>query len=238
MNNSRNMAFWAILILLLITLFTVFQDGGSSSSGNRIDFSDFMDQVERGDVAEVTIDGETITGITQANQRFQTVQPRDADVVGALRNAGVSIDVTPQERGGLLSTLSFWLPMVIIFGIWIFFLNRMQGGGRGAMGFGKSKAKLLTERQGKVTFDDVAGIDEAKEELEEIVEFLRDPGKYSRLGGKIPKGALLVGPPGTGKTLLARAIAGEAGVPFFTISGSDFVEMFVGVGASRVRDMF
>ncbi|MEM9371508.1 MAG: ATP-dependent metallopeptidase FtsH/Yme1/Tma family protein, partial [Pseudomonadota bacterium] len=184
MNNSRNMAFWAILILLLITLFTVFQDGGSSSGGDRIAFSDFMNRVERGEIAEVTIDGEKITGVTQSNVRFQTVQPRDADVVEALRGADVAIDVTPQERGGLLSTLSFWLPMLIIFGIWIFFLNRMQGGGRGAMGFGKSKAKLLTERQGKVTFDDVAGIDEAKEELEEIVEFLRDPGKYSRLGGK------------------------------------------------------
>ncbi|MEM7177183.1 MAG: ATP-dependent zinc metalloprotease FtsH [Pseudomonadota bacterium] len=238
MNNSRNMAFWAILILILITLFTFFQDGNSSSGGDKISFSDFMDRVERGDVAEVTIDGEKITGITQGNTRFQTIQPRGADVVEHLRDKKVAINVTPQEQGGLLSTLSFWLPFLIIFGFWIFFLNRMQGGGRGAMGFGKSKAKLLTERAGKVTFDDVAGIDEAKEELEEIVEFLRDPGKYSRLGGKIPKGALLVGPPGTGKTLLARAIAGEAGVPFFTISGSDFVEMFVGVGASRVRDMF
>ncbi|MBY8974873.1 ATP-dependent zinc metalloprotease FtsH [Rhodobacteraceae bacterium NNCM2] len=232
------MAFWAILILVLITLFTVFQDGNSSGGGDRISFSDFMDRVERGDIAEVTIDGEKITGVTQTNARFQTIQPRGADVVEHLRDKKVAINVTPQEQGGLLSTLSFWLPMLVIFGIWIFFLNRMQGGGRGAMGFGKSKAKLLTERSGKVTFDDVAGIDEAKEELEEIVEFLRDPGKYSRLGGKIPKGALLVGPPGTGKTLLARAIAGEAGVPFFTISGSDFVEMFVGVGASRVRDMF
>ncbi len=238
MNNSRNMAFWAILILILITLFTFFQDGNSNSGGDKISFSDFMDRVERGDVAEVTIDGEKITGITQGNTRFQTIQPRGADVVEHLRDKKVAINVTPQEQGGLLSTLSFWLPFLIIFGFWIFFLNRMQGGGRGAMGFGKSKAKLLTERAGKVTFDDVAGIDEAKEELEEIVEFLRDPGKYSRLGGKIPKGALLVGPPGTGKTLLARAIAGEAGVPFFTISGSDFVEMFVGVGASRVRDMF
>ncbi|MEM9043046.1 MAG: ATP-dependent zinc metalloprotease FtsH [Pseudomonadota bacterium] len=238
MNTSRNMAFWAILILLLITLFTVFQDGGSTSGGERIPFSDFMNRAERGEIAEVTIDGEKITGVTQTNIRFQTIQPRGAELVETLRESNVAIEVVPQERGGLLSTLSFWLPMLIIFGIWIFFLNRMQGGGRGAMGFGKSKAKLLTERQGKVTFDDVAGIDEAKEELEEIVEFLRDPGKYSRLGGKIPKGALLVGPPGTGKTLLARAIAGEAGVPFFTISGSDFVEMFVGVGASRVRDMF
>ena len=238
MNTSRNMAFWALLILFLITVFTVFRGGGGATDGERISFSDFMNRVERDEISEVTIDGEKISGATRTNARFHTIQPHEAGVVEALRESGVAIEVVPQESDGLLSTLSFWLPMLVIFGIWIFFLNRMQGGGRGALGFGKSKAKLLTERQGRVTFDDVAGIDEAKEELEEIVEFLRDPGKYSRLGGKIPKGVLLVGPPGTGKTLLARAIAGEAGVPFFTISGSDFVEMFVGVGASRVRDMF
>ncbi|MEO1456474.1 MAG: ATP-dependent metallopeptidase FtsH/Yme1/Tma family protein, partial [Pseudomonadota bacterium] len=238
MGNAKNLAFWAILILLLVTLFSVFQDGSGPSNGNQLSYSDFIARAERGEISRVVIDGETVTGQTSAGQRFTTVQPRDADLVPILRESNVDISVEPQERGGLLSTLGFWLPMLIIFGIWIFFLNRMQGGGRGAMGFGKSRAKLLTERTGKVTFDDVAGIDEAKEELEEIVEFLRDPQKYSRLGGKIPKGALLVGPPGTGKTLLARAIAGEAGVPFFTISGSDFVEMFVGVGASRVRDMF
>ena len=170
---------------------------------------------------------------------MQTVQPRNADPLPSLRQAGVDIQVEPQEQSAFMATLGLWLPFLLLIGVWIFFMNRMQGGGKGgAMGFGKSKAKMLTERSGKVTFDDVAGIDEAKEELEEIVEFLRDPQKFSRLGGKIPKGALLVGPPGTGKTLLARAIAGEAGVPFFTISGSDFVEMFVGVGASRVRDMF
>ena len=238
MGNAKNLAFWVILILLLVTLFSVFQDGGSTSSGNRMAFSDFLNSVDNNEVAEVVIDGENISGRMADGTRFSTVQPRDIDIVDDLRAADVAIRVEPQERGGLLSTLGFWLPMLIIFGIWIFFLNRMQAGGRGAMGFGKSKAKLLTERTGKVTFDDVAGIDEAKEELEEIVEFLKDPQKYSRLGGKIPKGALLVGPPGTGKTLLARAIAGEAGVPFFTISGSDFVEVFVGVGASRVRDMF
>ncbi|MEL6576170.1 MAG: ATP-dependent zinc metalloprotease FtsH, partial [Pseudomonadota bacterium] len=206
--------------------------------GREISYSEFIDRVEAGEISEATIDGETVVAQTTGRDRVITVQPRDADTVEVLRANNVNINVEPQERGGLLSTLGFWLPMLIIFGIWIFFLNRMQGGGRGAMGFGKSRAKLLTERTGRVTFEDVAGIDEAKEELEEIVEFLRDPQKYSRLGGKIPKGALLVGPPGTGKTLLARAIAGEAGVPFFTISGSDFVEMFVGVGASRVRDMF
>jgi len=238
LGNAKSLAFWVILILLLVTLFSVFQDGGSTSAGNRMAFSDFLNSVDNNEVAEVVIDGENISGRMADGTRFSTVQPRDIDIVDDLRAADVAIRVEPQERGGLLSTLGFWLPMLIIFGIWIFFLNRMQAGGRGAMGFGKSKAKLLTERTGKVTFDDVAGIDEAKEELEEIVEFLKDPQKYSRLGGKIPKGALLVGPPGTGKTLLARAIAGEAGVPFFTISGSDFVEVFVGVGASRVRDMF
>jgi len=238
LGNGKNLAFWAILILLLVTLFSVFQEGSSSGSGTPKSFSEFLDLVDSKQVKEVVIDGEKITGRLSDNSRFSTIQPSDIDIVDELRNAGVAIHVEPQERGGLLSTLGFWLPMMIVFGIWLFFLNRMQAGGRGAMGFGKSKAKLLTERTGKVTFDDVAGIDEAKEELEEIVEFLKDPQKYSRLGGKIPKGALLVGPPGTGKTLLARAIAGEAGVPFFTISGSDFVEMFVGVGASRVRDMF
>ncbi|MEM9781980.1 MAG: ATP-dependent zinc metalloprotease FtsH [Pseudomonadota bacterium] len=238
MGNAKNLAFWAILILLLVTLFSVFQDGSGNGGGREISYSEFIDRVEAGEISEATIDGETVVAQTTGRDRVITVQPRDADTVEVLRANNVNINVEPQERGGLLSTLGFWLPMLIIFGIWIFFLNRMQGGGRGAMGFGKSRAKLLTERTGRVTFEDVAGIDEAKEELEEIVEFLRDPQKYSRLGGKIPKGALLVGPPGTGKTLLARAIAGEAGVPFFTISGSDFVEMFVGVGASRVRDMF
>ena len=239
MGNAKNFAFWAVAILLIVALFNIFQDGGSRSSGTEIAFSEFLTQVENNQVAEVAIDGERIAGRTNGGQSFTTFQPLGADIIQELRAGGVTVKVEPQQQGGILSTLGFWLPMLIIFGIWIFFLNRMQGGGRGgAMGFGKSKAKLLTEKQGKVTFDDVAGIDEAKEELEEIVEFLKDPQKYSRLGGKIPKGALLVGPPGTGKTLLARAIAGEAGVPFFTISGSDFVEMFVGVGASRVRDMF
>ncbi len=185
------------------------------------------------------LDGERVYVTTTEGTSFQTIQPRGNDVIPDLRANGVEIQAAPQEQSGFMSALGLWLPFLLLIGVWIFFMNRMQGGGRGgAMGFGKSKAKLLTEKSGKVTFNDVAGIDEAKEELEEIVEFLRDPQKFSRLGGKIPKGALLVGPPGTGKTLLARAIAGEAGVPFFSISGSDFVEMFVGVGASRVRDMF
>ena len=238
MGNAKNLAFVAILLLLLLTLFSMFQEGGANGASSQRDFSEFLDAVDSKKVDSVTIDGENITYKENDGGTFHTIQPRGAEIMDDLRAADVEIKVEPQERGGLLSTLGFWLPMLIVIGIWIFFLNRMQSGGRGAMGFGKSKAKLLTERTGKVTFDDVAGIDEAKEELEEIVEFLRDPQKYSRLGGKIPKGALLVGPPGTGKTLLARAIAGEAGVPFFTISGSDFVEMFVGVGASRVRDMF
>ncbi|MEO0679955.1 MAG: ATP-dependent zinc metalloprotease FtsH [Pseudomonadota bacterium] len=239
MGNAKNLAFWAVVILLLVALFSVFQEGGGPRQGTNIPYSDFLQRVENGQVANVVIDGERITGRFASGAEFQTIQPGGTDPIPDLRANDVEIRVEPQQSSGLLSTLGFWLPMLILIGVWIFFLNRMQGGARGgAMGFGKSKAKLLTERSGKVTFDDVAGIDEAKEELEEIVEFLKDPQKYSRLGGKIPKGALLVGPPGTGKTLLARAIAGEAGVPFFTISGSDFVEMFVGVGASRVRDMF
>ncbi|MEM1314905.1 MAG: ATP-dependent zinc metalloprotease FtsH [Pseudomonadota bacterium] len=239
MGNAKNLAFWAVVILLLVALFSVFQEGGGPRQGSSIPYSDFLERVENGQVSNVVIDGERITGRLASGAEFQTIQPGGTDPIPDLRGNNVEIRVEPQQSSGLLSTLGFWLPMLILIGVWIFFLNRMQGGARGgAMGFGKSKAKLLTERSGKVTFDDVAGIDEAKEELEEIVEFLKDPQKYSRLGGKIPKGALLVGPPGTGKTLLARAIAGEAGVPFFTISGSDFVEMFVGVGASRVRDMF
>ncbi|MFT7027164.1 MAG: cell division protease FtsH [Paracoccaceae bacterium] len=238
MGNAKNLAIWAVVILLMVALFSVFQEGGSNSSASRITFSDFMERVDNQQVANVVIDGERIGGRMISGAEFQTIQPAGADILPDLRSSKVEIRVEPQESSGLMSTLGFWLPMLLLIGVWIFFLNRMQGGGRGAMGFGKSKAKLLTERSGKVSFDDVAGIDEAKEELEEIVEFLKDPQKFSRLGGKIPKGALLVGPPGTGKTLLARAIAGEAGVPFFSISGSDFVEMFVGVGASRVRDMF
>ena len=238
MGNAKNLVFWGILILLLVTLFSVLQDGSGGQRNGQLSFSDFMQRVENGEIERVQIDGETIAIRTKSGERYSTTQPRDSNVTEKLIEADVIVDVEPQERGFLASLSIYLLPMLLLIGFWFYMLNRMQGGGRGAMGFGKSKAKLLTERSGKVTFDDVAGIDEAKEELEEIVEFLKDPQKYSRLGGKIPKGALLVGPPGTGKTLLARAIAGEAGVPFFTISGSDFVEMFVGVGASRVRDMF
>jgi cell division protease FtsH len=187
----------------------------------------------------VVLDGERVIVQAKDGNKYVTIRPEGEAITDKLIAKGVEVRAESQQESGIMSFVSLWLPFLVLIGIWIFFMNRMQGGGRGgAMGFGKSRAKLLTEKQGRVTFDDVAGIDEAKEELEEIVEFLRNPQKYSRLGGKIPKGALLVGPPGTGKTLLARAIAGEAGVPFFTISGSDFVEMFVGVGASRVRDMF
>ncbi len=204
-----------------------------------VPFSEFVKNVTGGEIRAVTLDGEKVRFTGPDNREQFTIRPGDADVTNLLIANDVAIRAEQQETSGLQSFLMTVFPFLLLIGVWIYFMNRMQGGGRGgAMGFGKSKAKLLTEKQGRVTFDDVAGIDEAKEELEEIVEFLRNPQKFSKLGGKIPTGALLVGPPGTGKTLLARAIAGEAGVPFFTISGSDFVEMFVGVGASRVRDMF
>lgn len=240
--KNRNFAFWVILFFLLIALFNIFNNGTQTAGDGEIAYSDFINRVEAGEVDAVRIDGETIY-ITAGGSSYTTVQPLSGQVLSEtledLQAAGVQVEVASQERSGLMTIIGMWLPFLLLIGVWVFFMNRMQGGGKGgAMGFGKSKHKMLTERQGRVTFDDVAGIDEAKEELEEIVEFLRDPQKFSRLGGKIPKGALLVGPPGTGKTLLARAVAGEAGVAFFTISGSDFVEMFVGVGASRVRDMF
>jgi cell division protease FtsH len=241
--NARNIAFWVVLFVLVLALFNLFGGGQGTTSAQGQPYSDFIQQVEEGKVQSVSIDGEKIAVVTTDGTRYNTIQPDGQDVNQALLETliakGVKVEAKSQEQSGLMSFASIWLPFLVLIGVWIFFMNRMQGGGKGgAMGFGKSRAKLLTEKQGRVTFDDVAGIDEAKEELEEIVEFLRNPQKFSRLGGKIPKGALLVGPPGTGKTLLARAIAGEAGVPFFTISGSDFVEMFVGVGASRVRDMF
>ena len=207
---------------------------------NDISFSEFLKEVDNGRVAQVNIEGNNISGVLSDGKNFTTYAPNDPNLVEKLSNKGVGITATPTEdkMPSLLGVLLSWFPMLLLIGVWIFFMRQMQGGKGGAMGFGRSKAKLMSESKKKVTFDDVAGIDEAKEEVEEIVEFLRDPRKFMRLGGKIPKGALLIGPPGTGKTLLAKAIAGEADVPFFTISGSDFVEMFVGVGASRVRDMF
>jgi len=239
LGNARNIAFWVVLFLLILALFNLFSGNQSTMSARNLSFSEFVEMVEDGDVSQVTIDGERLRIRGADGSQYTSVMPENVDITERLIDQDVEVVAEPQQQSGLLTYLGTLLPFILLIGIWLFLMNRMQGGGRGgAMGFGKSKAKLLTEKQGRVTFDDVAGIDEAKEELEEIVEFLRNPQKFSRLGGKIPKGALLVGPPGTGKTLLARAIAGEAGVPFFTISGSDFVEMFVGVGASRVRDMF
>ncbi|WP_374015370.1 ATP-dependent zinc metalloprotease FtsH [Phaeobacter sp. A36a-5a] len=239
MGNVRNIAFWVVLFVLVLALFNLFSGSGSTMQSREKTFSDFVSAVENGNVSTVTLDGEQVRYTTSDGQNFMTIKPGDAEVTALLIDNNIPVRAEKQQQSGFQSFLLTLLPFLLLIGVWIYFMNRMQGGGKGgAMGFGKSKAKMLTEKHGRVTFDDVAGIDEAKEELEEIVEFLRNPQKFSRLGGKIPKGALLVGPPGTGKTLLARAIAGEAGVPFFTISGSDFVEMFVGVGASRVRDMF
>ena len=243
MGNARNIAFWVVLLILVMALFQLFSGNQTTMSSRSLTYSDFMDRADAGQVAKVTLDGERLVVTGKDNTTYVTIKPPGDIVTDNLSRdliaKGVEVEAEPQAQSGFVSVLLSFLPFLLLIGVWIYFMNRMQGGGRGgAMGFGKSRAKLLTEKQGRVTFDDVAGIDEAKEELEEIVEFLRNPQKFSRLGGKIPKGALLVGPPGTGKTLLARAIAGEAGVPFFTISGSDFVEMFVGVGASRVRDMF
>jgi cell division protease FtsH len=240
-NIGKNLALWVIIALLVVALFNLFQSSSRNGASQSLAFSDFLAQVESGQVSDVTIEGNDVTGTLRNGTQFKTYTPDDPQLVQRLTDQGVRITAAPVERiHPLLGMLLTWLPFIVIVGIWIVFMRQMQGGGggRGAMGFGKSRAKLLTEHSGRVTFEDVAGVEEAKQEVEEVVEFLRDPQKFQRLGGKIPKGVLLVGPPGTGKTLLARAIAGEANVPFFTISGSDFVEMFVGVGASRVRDMF
>jgi len=240
-SNFRNLAIWVVIGLLLMALFNLFQNPGQSRRGNEISYSDFLAGVEAGNVSEVTIAKHRISGAYRdKSSTFTTIAPEDPNLVERLSKKGVKITARPPEEDvpSILGVLVNWFPMLLLIGVWIFFMRQMQSGGGRAMGFGKSKAKLLTERQGRVTFEDVAGVDEAKSDLQEIVEFLRDPQKFQRLGGRIPRGCLLVGPPGTGKTLIARAVAGEANVPFFTISGSDFVEMFVGVGASRVRDMF
>ncbi len=240
MNFSKNLALWIIIAVLLVMLFNLFQNSSPQRGVGQTAFSDFMSEVDRGQVADVTIQGYTVSGHYSDGRPFSTYLPPEANIVPKLRESGARVSAVPpaDDQPTLWGILVSWFPMLLLIGVWIFFMRQMQSGGGKAMGFGKSRARLLTEKTGRVTFEDVAGIDEAKQELEEIVEFLKDPQKFQRLGGKIPKGCLLVGPPGTGKTLLARAIAGEANVPFFTISGSDFVEMFVGVGASRVRDMF
>ncbi|MGA2409605.1 MAG: ATP-dependent zinc metalloprotease FtsH [Candidatus Binataceae bacterium] len=234
---SRNIALWLVVVLMFLLLFNFFSRQQTRSP--EIIFSDFLNQVDKGQVTEVTIQGNVIQGDSTNGDHFKTYAPQDPDLVKTLRDKGVKIAVRPaDENPWWMELLVQWFPMLLLVGVWIFFMRQMQVGGGKAMSFGKSRAKLLTENTHKVTFADVAGIDEAKDELEEIIQFLKDPKRFTRLGGRIPKGVLLVGPPGTGKTLLARAIAGEAGVPFFSISGSDFVEMFVGVGASRVRDLF
>src|SRR6266481_5492712 len=238
--NLRNFALWVIIVLLLLALFTLFQNPGQRASSQDISFSQLLTEVDQGRVRDVTIQGPEIHGTYTDGRAFNTYAPNDNTLVQRLYGKGVQITARPPGENvpWFVSLLVSWLPFIALIGVWIFLSRQMQGGAGKAMGFGKSRAKMLTEAHGRVTFEDVAGVDEAKQDLQEIVEFLRDPGKYQRLGGRIPRGVLLVGPPGTGKTLLARAIAGEANVPFFTISGSDFVEMFVGVGASRVRDMF
>ena len=231
---------WGVIVLLVLGLYNLFQNPGSITGKTEMPFSTFLTEVDKGNVASVDIRGSEISGAFRDGKGFKTYSPNYPNLVEKLTAKGVSITAGPREEKGpsLWGVILSWFPMLLLIGVWIFFMRQMQGGKGGAMGFGRSKAKLLNEAQGRVTFQDVAGVEEAKEELEEIVHFLKDPRKFQKLGGRIPKGALLVGPPGTGKTLLARAIAGEANVPFFTISGSDFVEMFVGVGASRVRDMF
>ncbi|MBT3257454.1 MAG: ATP-dependent metallopeptidase FtsH/Yme1/Tma family protein [Deltaproteobacteria bacterium] len=231
----KNLALWLVISLMMVMLFQMFKHPDRSKVN--VSYSDFLNMVDSGGVNQVTIQGENITGMSGQGP-FKTYAPKDPELITMLRSKGVAITAKPMEESPWFQVFLSWVPMLLLIGVWIFFMRQMQAGGGKAMSFGKSRARLMTDAQEKVTFEDVAGIDEAKEELGEIVDFLSDPKKFTRLGGRIPKGVLLVGAPGTGKTLLARAIAGEAGVPFFTISGSDFVEMFVGVGASRVRDLF
>ncbi|MEO5377761.1 MAG: ATP-dependent zinc metalloprotease FtsH [Magnetococcus sp. DMHC-6] len=234
----KNLSMWLVIGLLLVMLFNLFNQ--PNVQNQPITFSDFISQMEQGRVTDVTVQGRNLFGVFTDGTAFNTYTPEDPDLMRMLREKKVNVTARPPEETPILLTILIsWFPMLLLIGVWIFFMRQMQsGGGRGAMSFGKSKARMLSEQREKVTFNDVAGIDEAKEELEEVIQFLKSPQKFQRLGGKIPKGVLLIGPPGTGKTLLARAIAGEANVPFFNLSGSDFVEMFVGVGAARVRDMF
>jgi cell division protease FtsH len=232
------MMLWAAIALAMVMLFNMFNQP-SGSSGKRMPYSEFLERVDKGGITEVLIQGHTISGRTLDGFVFQTYAPQDPGLVGKLLDKKVAVKAEPSEESPWYMTLLVsWFPMLLLIGVWIFFMRQMQGGGGKAMSFGRSRARLLNQDSARVMFEDVAGVDEAKEELQEVVEFLSYPRKFTRLGGRIPKGVLLIGPPGTGKTLLARAVAGEAGVPFFSISGSDFVEMFVGVGASRVRDLF
>jgi cell division protease FtsH len=232
----KNLALWMVIGLIVILLFNLFQ--ANQQPRGEIVFSDFLRKVDAGEVKEVTLRGNSVTGRLSDGSAFRTFTAEYPDLVKSLKDKGVKIEVKPPDNNPWYAILLQWVPMLLFIGVWIFFMRQMQGGGAKALSFGKARARLISEKQNKITFQDVAGVDEAKEELREIIEFLKDPPKFQKLGGKIPKGVLLVGPPGTGKTLLAKAIAGEANVPFFSISGSDFVEMFVGVGASRVRDLF
>ena len=233
----KNLALWLVISLMMILLFNLFNK--QKPAQEKLSYSDFVTAIDTGKITSVTIQGNDVYGKFTDGKDFRTYKPADAELSDKLLEKNVAINAKPEEeKFSWFSVFISWFPLILLVGVWIFFMRQMQSGGGKAMAFGKSRAKLLTEAQGKVTFEDVAGIDEAKEELAEIISFLKDPKKFTKLGGRIPKGVLLMGPPGTGKTLLARAIAGEAGVPFFSISGSDFVEMFVGVGASRVRDLF
>ena len=234
---SKNLTLWLVISLILILLFQIFKK--ETTQTGQLSYTEFLNMVERGDVVQVTIQGDKVSGITNQGRAFRTFAPKDLELIKILRDRNIEITAKPEESSPwYMTVLVSWFPMILLIAVWIFFMRQMQVGGGKALSFGKSRARLVSDERNKVTFDDVAGIEEAKEELQEIIEFLRDPKKFTRLGGRIPKGVLLVGAPGTGKTLLARAIAGEAGVPFLSISGSDFVEMFVGVGASRVRDLF
>ena len=236
----KNFLIWLVIGFILSSFYNFFTKSNNNNIVENIAFSDFLKEVDKDNVLDVNIKGDLINGNLADGKKFKTIAPYDPNLIEKLSSKDVKINVEPYNQKGssLLSIILSWFPMLLLIGVWLFFMRQMQSGSGKALGFGRSKAKMLNEKMGKVTFKDVAGIDESKNELQEVVEFLKDPSKFQRLGGKIPKGVLLIGPPGCGKTLLGRAVAGEAGVPFFSISGSDFVEMFVGVGASRVRDMF